>query len=51
MIQQPLRLSRPLPAQTPTAFLRARSPKKPCGRPVTTVRGRTCARSHRVTRI
>jgi hypothetical protein len=48
--ERPARVDRPLPVQTPAAFLRVRPRKKICGTPQTS-RGRSCARSHRVTRI
>ena len=48
--REPARVDRPLPVQAPDAFLRVRPRRKTCGLPQTT-RGRSCARTHRVTRI
>jgi hypothetical protein len=50
MKPQPPRAGRPLPLQVPSAFLRVRAGKETCGR-TRTGKGRSCARSHRVSRV
>jgi hypothetical protein len=50
MKEQPAVIARPLPAQIPTAFLRARTVRRQCG-PARGGKVPTCARSYRVTRL